>query len=490
MSGPRVVWTSGCLLALAATLGAQSERPIPDRPEELTLPPLVFQPPPAASFRHELSNGVVVFVVEDRTVPLVELTLVAPVGGQIDPPDKVGLASLTGSMLRRGGTAQLEADAFDERVDFLGARLDSFGGDSRSGFTLDCSTEQFEAVLDLLVQALRSPAFEEERLEVARANLASSLAARDDDPLNVLRHEWTVLLWGTEHPRARRLTESSLSAIERSDLVDFHSRHWSATGAVIAVSGDVETSAVLRLLEARLGDWPRSDTDDAHGDAGRAVPPRQMAEPGLYHVQRDTSQVKVLLGHEGARRESWLEPQGFELIVLSELLGGGGPVSRLRRVLRAQEGLSYRVQGSLGIGWQSEGDFEVFLETDPSSLALALELVVAEIERLRREPPSKQELELVQRSLIDAFPLLFDSAIEIAGRYAEDVLVERPHEYWRLYRDGVEAVEPEDVQRVARRYLEPQKLRALVVGPWSEVDEKKLARLFGGRVTRLSPTLE
>jgi zinc protease len=167
------------------------------------------------------------------------------------------------------------------------------------------------------------------------------------------------------------------------------------------------------------------------------------------------------------------------------VLGGDGAVSRLRRKLRAEEGLAYRARARLTLGLQAPGTFQVFLETAPAHAARALELARRELLILRDEPVPEPELAIAKRSLLDLFPLLFDSAERRAGRAAEDVLLGRPHAYWQRYRDRIATVTARDVQEVARRHIRPAELVAVVVGDRDAIlagaraDRVDLAHLLG-----------
>ncbi len=471
-------------LALSLFLGAlvglvpvsAEEMSIPRRPDELDLPALEFDPPPVDGLRFELSSGTPVWVVSDWSVPLVEVSVAVRVGGVLDPPEAVGLASLTGAMLRRGGAGQLSALEFDEAVDFLGADIDSFGGHRRSGVSLDCSPEHLDRALALLADALLVPRFESDRLELAKRNLLQSLAQENDSPLRVLEREWGVLLWGAAHPEVRRVSAQSLSRISRDSMTAFHRRHYRPENMVIAVAGAVKAETVLALLEEHFTEHveeslSQSDRQSAASpETVRPAVPRTARAPGLYRREHTTDQAKITLGHPGARLE-WGHRDRPALLVMAEVLGGGGAVSRLRAHLRGERSLVYRVSAGFGIGTESEGDFEVFLETDPGSAAAAVEVAIETVSQMRTELVPENEVELAKATMIDAFPLLFDSAEDVAGRYAEDELIGRPHETWQTWRRDISRVTAKQVQNVARRYLDPRALRVLVVGPWSAIDE-------------------
>jgi predicted Zn-dependent peptidase len=244
---------------------------------------------------------------------------------------------------------------------------------------------------------------------------------------------------------------------------------------VLAVSGDVRTADIVARLDALLGDWG-ARTDPRGWPPPSAEPPAPAA--GLYVRQRNLPQAKVAMGHRIAARRGWEDPDEAPLMVLAEILGGDGAVSRLRRRLRAQEGLVYRANARLALGQHGAGTFQVFLEAETRRAARALELARAEVLALRDNPVSEDELRLAQRSLTALLPLLFDSAEKRAGRFAEDILLGRPHSYWTGLRRRLEAVTPRDVQAAARRHLRPEELLVVLVGDSSAITAD-LTRLFG-----------
>ena len=471
------------LVALLAARHAAAQGEIPARPEELRFPPTTFTIPDASAMHHRLRNGIVVLVDEDHTLPLARVTLAVTAGDLLDPPERIGLAGITAAMLRRGGAGPWDAAAFDARADRLAIDLDSIGARRRSGVTLDSASAVLPEALAMLAALVREPRFAPERLEVIRGNLGESLARREDDPLAVLDREWLALLFGAADTTDREMRPAHLAALTTEQLAAFHRAHWRPDGAVIAVSGDVTAGEVVATLDRLLGDW---------AVAGSA-PPAPVAPPlppppasGVYLRDFAVPQAKVFLGHRTGARRGWDDPDEAPLAVLVEVLGGDGAVSRLRRRLRAEEGIAYRARARISLGTEHPGALQLFLETDNRNAARALYLARAELLRVRDEPVPETELRLAKRSLLDLFPLLFESAEERAGRFAEDVLLGRPHEYWASYRRRLEAVTAADVQAAARRHLRPQDLVAVVVGDRARIlagareDSIAIDRLLGG----------
>ena len=482
----------GLFVALGLAAAAVAPQ-IPPRPESLRFPPSSFAPPDPAGTRFELANGLPVYVVPDRSLPLVDVVLAVPVGDLDEQPAEAGLASMTAAMLRRGGAGDLDPDRLDDEIDALGARLQTVGASARSMIALDCGSEALGRGLELLAAIVLEPRFDAERLAQAKGNLEVSLAAQDDDPRRLLEGEWLRLVHGGSAPRGRRLTREAVAAFTPDALADFHRRRYRPEGAVFAVSGDVDAEAVVARLNELFGDWTAPDEGDrpAAGTSAGGPEAAEVAEvreghagdsaaaaamPGWWHVDRPGAQAAIAIGHRGAVFDSWDDRDRWALLLLTEILDGPGAVSRLRSRLQLGEGLAYRVLTTFDIdplrsGWGPEhaGEFRIFLETAPESAAEAAGAVLRELRRLQRDAVPAGELETAKQSVLARFPLLFDRAEAIAGLYAEDELLGRPREYWARYRQRLQAVTAVDVRRAAQRFLDPGGVVLLVVGDWNAV---------------------
>ncbi len=448
----------GVHLAGGLALTAQVDRP--DRPEFLLEAPTGFQAPRAEGRVHSLSSGARVVVVEDHDLPLFELAAALPVGEALDTDDNLGVAAVAAALLRRGGAGELGARAFDERVDHLGFRASSVGGFRRSGVTLSGASDFLDEGLELFAAMLEAPRFEAQALATLLQQVASGVGR--NDPGSRFEREWKRLAHGRNGVRAREL--ATVAHLDRDRLRAYHRRCFDPKRTVIAVSGNVETQSVLERLEALLRDWR------AEGECAAAKGlTLEMGPPGFRLVDERTQQAHVVLGHEGARRAGWDDPDAWGLIVLSEILAGQGAVSRLGARLREREALVYQVSASLGIGSPDEALFEVRLATAPHLVGRALDAVAEEMRRLRETRVSDLELQLARRSLVDAFPLLWESAEATAGWFADDLILGRPHSYWQVYRDRVSAVTADQVRKLARKHLRPNDLRGVIVGPGEAV---------------------
>jgi predicted Zn-dependent peptidase len=474
------------LLALAAPLAAAGAPPaIPARPDLLAYPPLVYEPPRAEAMRHVLPSGVVVYVAEDRSLPLVSVVLHFRTGAFREPADKPGLAALAAALLRVGGTAAKTPEEFDEAVDFLAAQIGAASGDTGARASLNVLTPALGEGLDLLFEMLRAPRFDESRLAVEKGKALEAMKQRNDDADDLLAREWSWLADGRDHFGSRRATAAQLESITRADLVDFHRRTFGPEHLVVAVSGDVDAAAIVSELGRRLGGWRAAEPAPWPPEG-----PRHALRPGLYRVEKAIPQGKVRLGHRSLRVENWLDPEIAALEVMNHVLGGAS-TSRLYKRIRSDEGLVYGVGSNVGFGVFWPGLFTVGYASKNPTVAFALELVLEELAKLRAAPVAAEELATSKAYLVERFPRNFETAAAIAGTYAQDELIGRPHEYWYGYRQRVEAVSAERVLEVARNYLEPRALAVLVVGPWDEIapgdpeGRAAMAQFFAGQVEAL-----
>jgi predicted Zn-dependent peptidase len=471
------------LLALLPTTRAVAQA-IPDHPDKLVFPPIAYEPPVAKDHRVVLKNGMVVYIAEDRALPLVNIVLTVRVGSWLEPAGKEGLAGLTGSQMRRGGTKSLTADELDERLDFLAAQVSTGIGPTSGSASLNCLTDNLDEALRIFVEMLRQPGFQEDRLALAKEQALQEMKKRNDDSADIEAREWGVLLYGEDHFTNRFTTEGSVMGIARDDLLSFHRRYFYPANMVAAVSGSFARAEMIRRLEAAFAGWASPKVAVAPIPA--TVSP---AAPGLYRVEKDVNQGRVSLGLPTVRRD---HPDVYALEVMNEVLGGSGFTSRITKTVRSNEGLAYSAGSAFSFGVWYPGRFRAFFQSKSRSVPYAASLVMEEVRKIRAVGVTAEELDTIKNSLVQTFPSSFASKAQSMAIFASDEYTRRDPAYWRTYRDRIRAVTAADVQRVAREHLVPEKMVVLVVGQQSEIDlgdEKHkvtLAQLApGGRITTL-----
>ena len=433
---------------------------IPPHPDQLSFKPLKYDPPKAKDFRHTLKNGAVVYIAEDRELPLINITILVRTGSYLEPPEKAGLAAMVGALLRDGGTKTLPPDSLDERLDFLAANIRTSIGQTQGRATLNVLSKDIDEALKLFVDILRHPRFDEERIKLYKDRVLQQMKRRNDRTSSIERREWNRLMYGDDFFINRLPTKQTIESITRQDLIEFHRKYFYPANFIFAVSGDFKKKEMLKKLEKAFAGWPNQKTEIP------PVPkPSREPEPGIYMVHKDVNQGRISIGHWAVERGN---PDEFALRVMNDILGGGGFTSRIMSRVRSDEGLAYSAGSRFGIGTYYPGVFRAFFQSKTPTCAHATKIVLDEIRRIRSEKVTEEELKTSINSFIETFPKNFATKERTVMTFAQDEYTGRDPEYWETYRDNIRKVTADDVLRVAKRYLHPEKLVILGVG---NVDE-------------------
>jgi predicted Zn-dependent peptidase len=474
-------------LALTALLPfASVAAGIPDRPEKLMFPPLQYDPPKPAEYRVQLKSGPVAYVVEDRELPLVNIVVMVRTGQYLEPKGKEGLAGMTGYLLARGGTKSFTAEALEERLAFLAAQLQSGVGDTQGTVSLNLLSKDLDEGLRILREVLTEPRFQENKMTLRKQQLMQEMRMRNDDSASIEGREAGYLafgedFWGNRHP-----TGDSVQSLTREDVVNFHRQWFAPANFVVAVSGDFDRQQMISRLETLFGGWPFV------GAAPPAIPTNTaFASPGVYILDKDVPQGRVSMMLPGVMRD---DPDYFPIVVMNDILGGGGFTSRIMNRVRSDEGLAYDARSSFPGGVYFPLTFTAGFQTKSRTVAYAISIVQQEIDKIRAGRVSETELEDSKRGFIERFPRAFATKAQVATTFAFDEFTgryAREPQFYEKYRDRIRSVSAEDVQRVANRYLDKSKLAILVVGKREEImlghpnHEAKMTQFAGGRVVGL-----
>ena len=455
---------------------------IPPRPEAIEFQRLEFTPPRAADFRRMLSDGTVVYVAESHEFPLIKLSVTFKGGASLDPQNAPGLASVMARMVREGGAGDMNPGKFDETLDFLATEVSVSAGNTFTTARMNSLSDNFDESLKLFVTMLRKPAFDKQRLGVAKARLLESLKQRNDNASSILAREWKAMLYGRTHFEASQPTASSVEAINREQLQTIHDKIFHPGNMIVAVSGDFAIEEMLEKLTNAFSGWERGAV------AANPKTPEAVLVPGLYHVQKDIPQGKVVLGKRGIVRD---DPDAIPLMLLNEILGAGGFTSRLMQKVRSNEGLAYSVRSILSQRVDYPGAFQATFESKNPTVALAAKIVFGEIALIRDQYVSDAEIEVAKQGLIETFPRQFESKPATLQVFVNDEWTNRPKDYWRTFREKVSSVTKEDLLTVAIKHLNPAQMAILVVGDWAAIapgdleGRATMQDFFGGEVKHL-----
>jgi zinc protease len=424
-------------------------------------PPPKFAPPPVV--RRRLSNGLEVLIAERHELPILSLELVVKGGETLVPPGKEGLASLTATMLTEGTTTR-DALELAGALSEIGASIDASGRREASMVGLSTLTKHTGRALELFTDVLLHPAFPEKELERRRAERLDMLKARLDNPEAVAGVVLPRLLYTLEHPYGRpdMGTPRTVQGLTRDDIVAFQKRIFMPNNGSLIVAGDTTPEAITAALEQALKDWKPGDPPRA------TLPQPPPAKPvTVYLVDKPGAAQSVLsVGQVGQPRSS---PDYFPLTLMNEILGGQFS-SRINLNLREDKGYTYGASSHF-IFRQGPGPFQAggSVRTEVTREAL-VELVKELTDITGARPISDDELEFAKEQVIRGFPSQFETTAGVAGTLVELVLFNLPDDYFATYTSRVEAVTNADVNRVARKYLDPGHFTILIVGDRAKVE--------------------
>ncbi len=427
----------------------------PDHPKNIKYPELKTQIPNRNDYKHKL-DGATMFLVEDHSLPLINIVISARGGSYLDPQGKEGLANFTGNMLRNGGTQSLDPVAFQERTDFLSTNIATTFTDTQFRATLNCLTGNLKESLALFFDMLQNPRFDQERMEIERKNLLEEMRKRNDDTRFMEPRYWGRLVYGEKFYSNRMSTEESIKSITADDMRAFMKRILIKGNLVISVNGDVTPAALSAALNPLLAQL-------AKGQAPAAAPKDwAQAGAGLYGVQKDgVNQSRVTLGYLGLSHGN---PDEGAVDVMNSILGGGGFSSRITSRVRSDEGLAYSAGSTFTAGYDRPGQFAAFYQSKNESVAYALKIVLEEIKRMREQPVTESELRIAQQGMVADLLPMFDSPAATVRQFARAEMENEPVDYWKKYQEAVSKTTITSIQAIAQKYLHPDKLMILVTG--------------------------
>jgi zinc protease len=426
------------------------------RPEQFTFAPLVFNPPKASDFRAQLSNGLVVYIGEDHQIPWISASLLVRTGPFLEAKDKLGVAGMTSTVMRSGGTTTMTGEQINERMDFLAGNVSATG--------LSIHARHLDEGLKMWLDILANPAFPEDKVRRERDQALVGIRNRDRNLGGVAMRTWTKLIYGENSPMALEATEAGTSGITRDDLAAWHKKYWGANNAILVVSGDFKRAEMLQKLEATFGKW---------ANAEKAVPAipnvQQAAKAGVYMVQPlvPSNQGVIQIGHLGMMQD---DPDAQAVDLMNYILGGGSFSSRITKVVRTDNGLAYSTSSSFSGGQLYPGTFAAFCQTKNATVVFASQLMIDLMEGMRAGDVSQADLDFAKTARVEAFPATFGSMSQTLFNFAQLEYNKRPRDYYDTLRAKYEKVTVADLKRVAQKWLQPDKLVIMVAG---NIDECK-----------------
>ncbi len=424
--------------------------------EELQYPPLpeLVIPEPE---RVVLENGMVVLLMEDHELPLVSLSAFVRTGSRLEPKNKIGLASLTGTVMRSGGTTKQSGDDLDEFLEGKAAMIETDIGETAGTASLSCLKEDFSEVLGVFGDILRTPIFAPDKLEIAKNQMMAGISRQNDDPGDIVSREFKKLVYGRDSPYTWVPTYATILSITRDDLIRWHETYFHPNRIILGLVGDFQKDQVMTALNKVFGDWARGpEVKDESAFFQEHTP------PGIFYVEKnDMTQAKIAMGYQGIRRD---HPDYYSVVVMNQILSGSFG-ARLFSNIRSKQGLAYDVNGGVGLQWDYPGMAILSMSTKTQTTGKGIDALIDESQKMVSNPPTEDEVKNAKTSILNSFVFSVDSPSKILGRYLTYEYYGYPSTWLTTFRQGIEKVTVAQVRDAARRHLRPQDFAILVVGP-------------------------
>jgi len=405
--------------------------------------------------RFATPNGLTVLVIEEHSLPIIQIHALVKAGSAQDPAGKAGLANFVASLLDEG-TVSRSAGQIAEQIEFVGGSLVAKATDDFTTASARVLKKDLELGFELLADILLHPAFAEPELERVRMQLLGQIQSEKDDPAHVAAKAFNELVF-EGHPYRWPVTgtEETIPRITRQDVQIFHASEYLPNQTILAIVGDLTVDQTRTLVAKHFGGWKRGTPPP------RAIkPPQPLDKPIVRLIEKDLTQATIMVGHVGISRKN---PDYYAVTVMNYILGAGGFSSRLMDSIRDNQGLAYSVVSMFDAN-AMPGPFFVSLQTRNEAANQALTAVLQELKTMREGSVSDQELADAKAYLIGSFPLRLDTTAKLAEVLSLVELYGLGLDYFTKYPHLIEHVTKEDVMRVAKQYLHPERYALVVVG--------------------------
>jgi predicted Zn-dependent peptidase len=417
-----------------------------------------------------LSNGLTVLILENHRLPMISMQMYINGGGPIyEPADMPGLASVTAQMLREG-TKTRNSVQIAEQAALLGAEIGASSNFGSSATVVNISglSDNFDQWFALATDVVLNPSFPADELSRLKQRMKAQLQQQRANPNFLSTERFNRAVYGSHPAAVVSATNASIDAITPAMLQKWHDERYAPQNSILGIAGDVKAAEIVPKLERAFGGWKKTGLKEVLPENPRPVPSKRV-----FLVDRPNSvQTTVVLGNIAIDRR---DPDYVALSVANHILGGG-TTGRLFLNLREEKGYTYGVYSSLTAlkypgPWRAGGD----VRTEVTGGAMTE--FYKEFQRLRNEPVPAGELDEAKRAIVASFALSLESPAELLGDEIVRKIYGFPPDYWDTYPAKVTAVTADDIQRVARKYLNPDNMQVVAVGDVGKI--KSVMEMYG-----------
>lgn len=412
--------------------------------------------------RATLDNGLRVLIAENHNAPLVSLRALVRSGADHDTVQTAGLASVTADLLDEGAGSR-DAIQLAEDVGILGGALATGADWDASYISLDVLSRNAEAAAGMFGDVTARATLPEDGLERVRAERLNEILQQRDEPATIAGKRFANLLYGTgSYGNSVSGNAESIAALKLDDVRRFYEQHYIPNNSAVVISGDVDPTRALELIEQTLGSWQRSNEPPRP-----TVSPRHVEASRVYVIDRPQAvQSEIRIGHIGVPRSS---ADYFPISVMNAILGGVFN-SRINLNLRERHGYTYGARSTFAFRRQA-GPFVVAAPVRNEVTRESVSEVLAELRRIRTGDIEPRELDDVKNYLMGVFPATVQTASDIAGRLVDMELYGLPEDYFDRYRENIAAVTADAIVEAARKYIDPDRTLIVVVGNAKQIRE-------------------
>ena len=448
------------VMLAASTLSAQqapdrTHPPAPGPPPALTLPQIQ---------KRQLSNGLPVWIVEQHKVPVAQVNLVVLSGTASDPAGKFGIASLTAAMLEQGAGSRSALELADA-IDYLGADISAGAATDSIAVRLHVPVARLADAVPLMADVALRPTFPKDELERQRQQRLTSIIQARDDPSTIATIGFSRVLYGRGHRYGTpgSGTAETLKAFTVDDLRAFYAAAFRPTNATLVAVGDVTADKLVPQLESSFGGWKAPAT--ATGTTEKLPPVEQPPAREVMLIDKPGSpQTQIRIGWIGVARST---SDYFPILVMNTILGGSFS-SRLNMNLREKHGYTYGASSSFDMR-ASAGPFSAGAGVQTDKTGEALKEFFNELDAILKPVPA-DELARAKNYVALRFPSGFETTGDVSRRLEDAVVYKLPDDYFSKYVSNVQAMTAADVQRVAQKYIQPNRFVVVVVGDRQQIE--------------------
>ncbi|MGK2858412.1 MAG: insulinase family protein [Thermoanaerobaculia bacterium] len=411
--------------------------------------------------RVELPNGAVIFLLEDRELPLVNGYIVIRGGSREEPAAKIGLVDVFGEVWRTGGTKTRTGDELDDFLEMRAARVETGGDVDSTNIGWNSLKGDFDETFAVVVDLIRNPELRDDKITIAKSQMSTVIARRNDEPGGIASREAMRLGYGKDNPYARIAEYDTVSAITRDDLVSWHRKYVHPNNMIVGVVGDFDVKVMEQKLRKALGALPKGP---------QAATPKieaSPATPGVYLIKKDdVTQSNIRMVHAGVRKD---DADYYAIQVMNEVFGGGF-AARLFSNIRTKKGLAYSVGGGVGSQYDHPGLFTLQMSTKSESTAASVDALLEEIDKMQQEPIAEAELRRAKDAILNSFIFQYDSKQKVLNQQLLLEYYGYPKDFLEKYQKAVESVTAEQVSAAAKKYIRKSDIAILVVGKDADFD--------------------